>query len=135
MSAWLALTVIEFLWWFTIGAVVGSFIGVVVERVPEGRSIQGRSMCACGRQLRAWENVPVVAWVALRGRARCCGSEIPGWYTALEVRCGAIVALLMSVLPWPWPVRAAVTVATLALVAWAGVDRRRKELNDPNAAR
>lgn len=133
VSTWIVLTVIEFLWWFAIGAVIGSFIGVVVERVPEGRSIQGRSLCACGRQLRAWENVPIVAWLVLRGRARCCGSEIPGWYTALEVKCGAITAAFMLVLPFAWPVRAAIAAGVLALVAWSGVDRRRRQLRNLDA--
>lgn len=73
-----------------VGAATGSFIGVVICRVPAGRSIGGRSTCVCGRQLRAWENVPVLAWLALRGKARCCGAPIPAWMWGLEVAAAVV---------------------------------------------
>ena len=59
------------------GAILASFTMVVVERVPRRESINGRSRCSCGRQLRAWENVPIVGWLLSGGKARCCGSQIP----------------------------------------------------------
>jgi leader peptidase (prepilin peptidase)/N-methyltransferase len=75
-----------------LGAVLGSFCGVVIERVSVGQGTDGRSHCVCGRQLRASENVPVLSWLLLRGRAKCCGASIPGWYVALELGSAAFVA-------------------------------------------
>ena len=76
-----------------VGASIGSFLGVVLERVPKGESIGGRSHCVCGRQLTWWENIPIVSWLALRGRARCCGARVPAWYLAIEVALAAVFAL------------------------------------------
>jgi prepilin signal peptidase PulO-like enzyme (type II secretory pathway) len=59
------------------GAILASFTMVVVERVPRGESVNGRSRCVCGRQLRAWENVPILGWLISGGQARCCGTRIP----------------------------------------------------------
>ncbi len=69
-------------------AALASFAGVVASRVPAGRSLGGRSECACGRPLSPWENVPVAGWLACAGTARCCGSRIPRWVVASEA-CAA----------------------------------------------
>ena len=71
------------------GACLASFGCVVVERAGiEG--INGRSHCVCGRQLKAWENVPVFGWLRVGGVARCCGAKIPSWYVLAEV-AGAVL--------------------------------------------
>ena len=59
------------------GLIAGSFVTVVAHRLPRGESIVGpRSRCpACGAQIAAYDNVPVLSWVLLRGRARCCGAR------------------------------------------------------------
>lgn len=72
-----------------LGAITASFLCVVAERVPKGQGIGGRSRCACGRQLAWRENLPVVGWVAARGRARCCGARIPVYYLAAEIGLAA----------------------------------------------
>ena len=77
----------------TVGAALASFLCVVGERVPQRRSIKGRSVCACGHQLKAWENVPVLGWLAAGGRARCCGDRIPTRYVVLESAAAAASAL------------------------------------------
>ena len=80
------------------GLMVGSFLNVVVYRVPRGISISTpRSFCpSCRRQLTWWENVPVVAWLALRGRCRSCGTPISPRYPLVEagtaVAFGAVAA-------------------------------------------
>lgn len=58
------------------GGMLASFTLVVVERVPAGVSINGRSRCACGRTLKARENIPVVGWLLTRGTAACCGQPL-----------------------------------------------------------
>src|SRR5690606_31501367 len=59
------------------GAVFGSFFCVVAERWGTGVGIGGRSHCVCGEPIPGWLNVPLVSWLALRGRAACCGMRIP----------------------------------------------------------
>jgi prepilin signal peptidase PulO-like enzyme (type II secretory pathway) len=55
-----------------------------------------------------------VAWVVLGGRARCCGSKIPAWYTGLEVLCGIFAVGVMVLAPGPWPARLVLLVAGYA---------------------
>jgi leader peptidase (prepilin peptidase)/N-methyltransferase len=69
-----------------LGAVVGSFLNVVVHRLPRGESIvrPGSRCPACGQPIRPWHNVPVLGWIALRGRCRDCGARIPVRYPLVE---------------------------------------------------
>ena len=69
------------------GLVVGSFVGVVAHRVPRGESIvRPRSRCPdCGVQIAAYDNVPVLSWILLRGRCRHCGERISLRYPAVEL--------------------------------------------------
>jgi leader peptidase (prepilin peptidase)/N-methyltransferase len=82
------------------GLLAGSFVTVVAHRVPRGESIVGpRSRCpACGAQIAAYDNVPVVSWLLLRGRARCCGAAISPRYPLTEVGLGALYAATVLVL-------------------------------------
>lgn len=88
-----ALGVISAFFGVLFGAATGSFIGVVLYRVPRGESLGGRSHCACGRQLAGYENIPIVAWLVLRGRARCCGARIGAETFFTEVACAAVAAV------------------------------------------
>jgi leader peptidase (prepilin peptidase) / N-methyltransferase len=82
------------------GLMAGSFVTVVAHRVPRGESIVGpRSRCAtCGAQIAAYDNVPVVSWVLLRGRARCCGEPISPRYPLTELGLGVLYAATVAVL-------------------------------------
>jgi len=77
-------------WWYDaisggiLGAITASFLCVCSERLPRGESIGGRSLCACGRQLRWSENLPILGWLKSGGKARCCGSSIPVRYLYAE---------------------------------------------------
>lgn len=79
---------------------IGSFLTVVAHRVPEGRSIVGpRSQCpGCGTTIAARDNVPVLSWLMLRGRSRCCGEKISARYPLMELALGALFALIAVVL-------------------------------------
>jgi len=81
-----------------LGALVGSFLNVVIARVPDGRSIvRPRSSCpACGHPIRWFDNVPLVSWFALRGRCRDCGSRISARYPLVEAATTAGFALVGS---------------------------------------
>jgi leader peptidase (prepilin peptidase) / N-methyltransferase len=74
------------------GAMLGSFLTVVAHRVPRGESVVGgRSMCpTCGHQIAAYDNVPVLSWVTLRGRSRCCGQPISARYPLTEITLAAL---------------------------------------------
>ncbi|MGE5282604.1 MAG: prepilin peptidase [Chloroflexota bacterium] len=82
------------------GLIGGSFVTVVGHRVPRGESIVGpRSRCTtCGAQIAAYDNVPVVSWLVLRGRARCCGERISVRYPLTELGLGALYAATVAVL-------------------------------------
>ena len=70
-----------------LGAVIGSFLNVCIVRWPEGESVvRPPSRCPrCGRQVRWYENVPVLSWIALRARCAGCGLPISPLYPAIEL--------------------------------------------------
>jgi leader peptidase (prepilin peptidase) / N-methyltransferase len=106
------------------GAAIASFLCVVSERVPAGGSINGRSACVCGRQLSWYENVPVAAWLALRGRARCCGARIPARYVLAELALGAAWGLCAALLPPLAAVGAGLAASGLLVAALVRSARR-----------
>ncbi len=83
-----------------VGIVVGSFLNVVVYRAPLGLSVSSpRSFCpTCRRQLNWWENVPIISWLALRGRCRTCQVSISLRYPLVELSTGVVFALVT----WAW---------------------------------
>ncbi len=80
------------------GALLGSFLNVVIYRLPRGASVAaGRSKCPqCRETIRWFDNVPIVSWVLLRGRCRRCGWRIPIRYPVVEVlsALGAVICVL-----------------------------------------
>ncbi|BDG04293.1 prepilin peptidase [Anaeromyxobacter oryzae] len=82
-------------WVLLVGAVLGSFLNVVIARVPEGLSVvHPPSRCPrCGTGIRWYDNVPVLSWLLLRGRCRACQAPISWRYPLVEA-IGAVVALL-----------------------------------------
>lgn len=110
------------------GLVAGSFVSVVAYRVPRGESIVGpRSRCpTCGTQIAAYDNVPVVSWLLLRGRARCCGARISARYPLVELGLGVLYAATVLVL-WDDPAEVAlglVFVSALAAITLTDLDLR-----------
>jgi leader peptidase (prepilin peptidase)/N-methyltransferase len=113
---------------FVGGLIFGSFLTVVAHRVPRGESVVGgRSHCPhCGAQIAAYDNVPVVSWVQLRGRSRCCGEPISPRYPLTELALAALWAATVAVL-WDDPVEVAlglVFVFTLLAVTLTDLERR-----------
>src|SRR5271165_5857163 len=71
-----------------IGASIGSFLNVCIYRIPIGLTVTRprRSFCpACKSQIKAIDNIPVVSWLALKGRCRLCHTPIPVWYFLVEL--------------------------------------------------
>lgn len=80
---------------FIIGACIGSFLGVCVDRIPRGKSvIFGHSHCACGAPIPPYLNVPILAWLLLRGRSKCCGARIPFKFFLLELLTGFLLPIM-----------------------------------------
>lgn len=81
------------LWVFGLGAVVGSFLNVVIHRLPLGLSVHQpkRSFCPkCQKQLAARDNLPILSWLLLRGRCRYCQAAISPRYLLVEALCGLL---------------------------------------------
>ncbi len=79
-----------------LGLAFGSFLNVCLSRWPEGESvIKPRSHCrSCGRTLAWWENLPLVSWIALRGRCRTCKAGISWRYPLVELAVGVLWGLI-----------------------------------------
>jgi leader peptidase (prepilin peptidase) / N-methyltransferase len=95
-----------------LGLCIGSFLNVVIHRLPRMMEREWRAQCAelagqqvapqerynlvvprsacpaCGHRIRAWENIPVLSWLALRGRCSACGARISVQYPAVELLAG-----------------------------------------------
>jgi leader peptidase (prepilin peptidase)/N-methyltransferase len=103
------------------GLVIGSFLNVVVYRVPAGMSVSHpASACPnCHSEIRAYDNVPVLSWFVLRGKCRDCKTPISSRYPIVEAATGAFF-LLVAVRFWPvggLPADAAHIVARLLEMA------------------
>ena len=129
------------------GLLVGSFLNVVVHRLPLMMRRDWRAQCAeemaepapvlpegefslvaprsrcpqCGRGIRAVENIPLLSWLALRGRCAGCSAKIPARYPAVELLTGLMFAVTAWVLPWSWQALAGIGV-TGALIALTFID-------------
>lgn len=100
----------ELPYWFlasvavALGLVFGSFLNVVIHRLPRGESVvRPASRCpGCGKAIRAYDNVPVFSWMLLRGRARCCGTRVSARYPLVELLGGLSAwAVLQKVMAEP----------------------------------
>jgi len=78
-----------------LGLCVGSFLNVVIARLPAGRSIvyPGSSCPRCGKSIAWYDNLPVLSYALLRGRCRNCRNSISWRYPAVEIACGMLFAL------------------------------------------
>ncbi len=79
-----------------LGCLIGSFLNVVIHRLPRGESVvHPRSRCpGCGQTIAAFDNVPIVSYLVLRGRCRGCGARISPRYPALELATGLVFLAL-----------------------------------------
>src|SRR5881396_4257407 len=83
---------------FLFGAIVGSFLNVVVWRLPRGESlVHPRSHCPrCATPIRPHHNVPVLSWLVLRGRCAACRAPIPARYPLVEALTGALYVAVVA---------------------------------------
>ena len=114
-----------------LGLCVGSFVGTLVLREPEGwRGILlGRSHCPrCATPLGARDLIPLWSWLAARARCRHCGAPLPAFYPLVEIAAAAIGALAFGVATAPFAVPAA--ILGWWLLALALIDLRSWRLPD-----
>ena len=105
------------------GLALGSFLNVVAARVPVHRSIvsPGSACMSCGHEIAWYDNIPLLSWIALRGRCRSCGERIPYRYPLVEL----VTALLVAGCVWKFGPTADAALAAffcLALVAVSATD-------------
>ncbi len=119
------LWVFVLLWFTTFGLLIGSYLNVVVYRLPRGIStVRPRSRCpGCNGEIRWFDNLPVLSWLRLRGRCRSCGTRISPRYPLVELATGALFTV--SVLRFglsPGAVLAAVFSSLLLALALIDVE-------------
>jgi len=112
---------------FLLGLVFGSFLNVVIARLPRGQSIVSPpSSCPrCKARIRPWDNIPVLSFLLLRGRCRSCRKPISWRYPAVELTAGILLGQLAQRAEHPAVLVAqAVFVLALVAVAWIDFDTR-----------
>lgn len=140
---------------FVFGLLVGSFLNVVILRLPrmleqEWRAgarevleldtapsteprvslVSPSSTCPhCGHRIRAWENIPVVSWLFLRGRCSQCDSSISIRYPVVELATGILSAIVAWQFGWGLELAAGL-VLTWSLIALSGIDLDHQLLPD-----
>jgi leader peptidase (prepilin peptidase)/N-methyltransferase len=116
---------------FALGAILGSFANVCIFRLPRGESVVSpRSRCpGCRMPIAAWDNVPVISWLLLRGRCRSCRSPISPRYPLVEALVGAIF-FAAAVLHGLGPVALSGAILATAAVILAATDLDARVLPD-----
>jgi leader peptidase (prepilin peptidase)/N-methyltransferase len=85
---------------FFVGACIGSFLNVVIYRMPAGESVvHPGSHCTCGRPIPIYLNIPILSWFFLAGKARCCGRPISVRYVMVEALTAACFLGTWFILP------------------------------------
>ncbi|WP_243059266.1 A24 family peptidase [Nocardioides sp. SR21] len=112
-----------------LGLLIGSFLNVVIHRVPAGLSLvsPGSACPACAHPVRAFDNVPVLSWLVLRGRCRDCAAPIAARYPLVELATG----LLFVLVGWRFgatPYAGAALVVTAAGIALVMIDLDHRRL-------
>jgi leader peptidase (prepilin peptidase)/N-methyltransferase len=82
-----------------LGAILGSFLNVVIHRLPLGESLAspGSRCPSCGAPIAPYDNIPILSWLLLRGRCRHCGAPISPRYPAVELLTAAAFAAVVAV--------------------------------------
>jgi leader peptidase (prepilin peptidase)/N-methyltransferase len=121
----------EFVFIFIFGAAIGSFLNVMILRIPRDESVSfPASHCmSCNTPLRAWHNVPILSWLFLRGKCAFCGTKISIQYPLIEVLSGLI--FLFSAMKFGLTFQAAGIAVTFSLLlALSAIDYRYKMVPD-----
>ncbi|MNS34757.1 Type 4 prepilin-like proteins leader peptide-processing enzyme [compost metagenome] len=110
---------------FIFGLMIGSFLNVVIYRLPADESIvwPGSHCPNCNRTLTAWENIPVLSWLALGAKCKGCKSPISWRYPAIELATGALFLFVYSVYGLSWQTAFLLILVSLCMVTfWIDID-------------
>ncbi|MBL0709224.1 MAG: prepilin peptidase [Sulfurimonas sp.] len=116
---------------FTLGTLLGSFVNVLILRIPKGQSVVfGASHCrSCLKTLKPWHNIPLFSWVFLRAKCSYCESSISLQYPLIELISGLIFLLLASKYTLSFPLLL-VGMSFLMLLALSIIDFKYKMVPD-----
>ncbi len=122
---------IEMLFIFLFGLLFGSFLNVVILRIPQGESVVfGSSHCtACHTPLKPWHNIPLVSWLFLGGKCAFCKTKISMQYPLIELVSGLIFVAVMSKYPPSLP-SFFMAMSFLMLLALSMIDFKYKMVPD-----
>ena len=114
-----------------LGLAVGSFLNVVIHRVPRSESLlrPGSHCPHCGTRVRNRHNVPVLGWLLLRGRCADCGERISARYPLVEAGTAALFVAVAARFGWTWELPAYLYLAAIA-IALAMIDLAEYRLPD-----
>lgn len=126
-----------------LGLAFGSFLNVVIYRLPRGESLShpGSRCPGCGQAIRIYDNIPVLGWLLLRGRARCCQTRISFRYPLIEAAGGLLAWAIVRAIVFELPdetsglkvlaIFALNLALALGLLAAAAIDLDHMYLPDP----
>jgi leader peptidase (prepilin peptidase)/N-methyltransferase len=109
------------------GLIIGSFLNVCIHRLPASQSIATpRSRCPqCGHLIRAWDNIPVLSYVLLKGRCRDCGAAISARYPLVEMLSGAFAAMTVVRFGFGWTALILYAlIAAFLVITFIDIDHR-----------
>ena len=116
---------------FVIGILFGSFLNVVILRIPKGESVVfDASHCtSCGNKLKTWHNIPLLSWLFLRGKCAFCESKISLQYPLIELISGIIFIIIANKLGLSTPAFF-IALSFLMLLALSVIDFKYKMIPD-----
>jgi leader peptidase (prepilin peptidase)/N-methyltransferase len=116
---------------FVIGSVIGSFINVVILRIPKDESVVFvSSHCtSCNTPLKPWHNIPILSWLFLRGKCSFCKTSISAQYPIIEIISGLIFLIIASKFTLSFP-SLLIGLSFLMLLALSVIDFRYKMVPD-----
>ncbi|MBU1658423.1 prepilin peptidase [bacterium] len=121
----------ELLFAFILGITIGSFINVVILRIPIDESVVFGSShcCSCGNNLKPWHNIPLFSWLFLRGKCSFCQSKISAQYPIIELLSGLVFLVLANKYGISFPIFL-VGLSFLMLLALSMIDFKYKMVPD-----
>ena len=116
---------------FILGILIGSFLNVVIIRIPKDESIVfvGSHCTSCGKSLKPWHNIPLFSWIFLKGKCSFCDAKISAQYPFVELASGLIFLLLAAKFGLSLPVLL-IAFSFFMLLALSAIDLKYKMIPD-----
>lgn len=107
---------------FILGLCMGSFANVLIDRLPHDQSINGRSHCDyCGKKLGIFDLAPVLSFIVLRGKSRCCNRSLSWQYPLIEFVTGILFVITYLILMTNQEITNVNAVEIIKLIIWSGI--------------